>query len=137
MRRWILGLSAAAGCVGLFYLVRKFPANGVDATGGNQVGESSVSHVAPNPSNGPEGKANGTKPEAGASAATLPAASPALAGLDLMHIAIDDEGTTAPLPNQGVAHLSLDPELQRTAQAMLTARHLPEAAVVMVDPATG
>jgi len=139
MRRWIFGLSAAVVCAGLIYAVRKFPANAVDPTGGNEVEESSVSHVSPSPAN-PETKDKGgasAKPEAGASAAALPGASPSLAGIDLLHIAADDDGTTAPLPNQGVARLSVDPELQRTANAILGSRHMPEAAVVLVDPATG
>ncbi|WP_394833946.1 penicillin-binding protein [Pendulispora rubella] len=136
MRRWILGLSAAAACVGLLYLVRKYPVSQTGglfgASGSDQVEESSASHVAPT---SPDGKA--PRPETSASAAGFAGAPSALAGLDLLHIAFDDEGTTAPLPNQGVARLSLDPELQRMANSLLASRHLPLAAVVMVDPTTG
>ncbi|WP_394824136.1 penicillin-binding transpeptidase domain-containing protein [Pendulispora albinea] len=114
---------------------------GVGPLGGKQVDEPSVSHVAPSSPNGlPEGSKGGpsaTRPEPGATAAALPGASPLLAGLDLVHIGFDDEGTTAPLPNQGVARLSVDPALQRIAQGILAGRHLPEAAIVMVDPVTG
>lgn len=59
-----------------------------------------------------------------------------LAGLDLMHVALDDDGATAPLPGGRLARLTLDPQLQRTAEAVLAAHHIPEAAIVMMDPDT-
>jgi cell division protein FtsI/penicillin-binding protein 2 len=73
-----------------------------------------------------------------------------LSGLDLAHISADDgtspaspergrnldEGLTAPV-DSGAARLTLDPELQRTALQIVTAHHVPEAAVVLIDVATG
>jgi cell division protein FtsI/penicillin-binding protein 2 len=59
-----------------------------------------------------------------------------LAGLDLAHLSADPSGLTARAA-AGTAHLTLDPELQRTAAQVMAAHHLPEAAAVMVDVATG
>ncbi|MDP9152341.1 MAG: penicillin-binding transpeptidase domain-containing protein [Myxococcota bacterium] len=59
-----------------------------------------------------------------------------VAGLDLLHIASDEQGSTAPA-EAGTARLTLDPELQRTAVDLMRARHLPEAAVVLMDVSTG
>ncbi len=61
---------------------------------------------------------------------------PSLAGLDLTQIKADDSGAFAPA-QQGVARLSVDPGLQRTVSAILTARHFPEASVVLMEVATG
>ncbi len=60
----------------------------------------------------------------------------ALAGLDLTHIALADDGATAPA-DAGTAHLTVDPALQREALALMDAHHLPEAAVVLMDVASG
>jgi cell division protein FtsI/penicillin-binding protein 2 len=80
-----------------------------------------------------------TNATASASAIPAPAAVPTsvLAGLDLRRIAIDDSGANVPLGPHRVAHLTVDPELQRTAVALLATHHLPEASIVMIDPATG
>jgi cell division protein FtsI/penicillin-binding protein 2 len=59
-----------------------------------------------------------------------------LAGLDLLHIGMDENGATAPADG-GTARLSLDADLQRTAHALMANRHLPQAAVVVMDVATG
>ena len=59
-----------------------------------------------------------------------------LAGLDLTRVALGDDGATAPTL-AGKAHLTLDSDLQRTATMLLATRHLPEAAVVLMDVATG
>jgi cell division protein FtsI/penicillin-binding protein 2 len=66
----------------------------------------------------------------------LPALPP-LDGVDLTRIAIDDDGVTAPAAARRVARLTLDPELQRAAQRLMALHHLPEAAMVLVDVATG
>jgi cell division protein FtsI/penicillin-binding protein 2 len=60
----------------------------------------------------------------------------ALAGLDLVHIALADGAATAPVDG-GTARLTLDPAMQREALALMEAHHLPEAAVVLMDVATG
>ncbi len=67
--------------------------------------------------------------------APLPEA-PTLAGLDLAHIAFDESGAFAPA-EQGVARLTVDPELQRIVSAVLSAHHFPEASVVLMDVASG
>lgn len=59
-----------------------------------------------------------------------------LAGLDLAGLALDGAGAFARV-DQGVARLSVDPELQRTVSSILTARHFPEASVVLMDVETG
>jgi peptidoglycan glycosyltransferase len=66
-----------------------------------------------------------------------PSAPPiALAGLDLSHATFDSAGPVAPTA-AGVARLTLDPELQRIALGLMAAHHLPEAAVVLMDVASG
>ncbi|MDP8999712.1 MAG: penicillin-binding transpeptidase domain-containing protein [Myxococcota bacterium] len=59
-----------------------------------------------------------------------------VAGLDLTRIASVNGGSTAPT-DSGMARLTLDDELQRTAVAVMATRHLPEAAVVLMDVASG
>jgi cell division protein FtsI/penicillin-binding protein 2 len=65
-----------------------------------------------------------------------PVAAP-LAGLDLAHIALDDDGSTAPLAGHRVARLTVEPALQRTAAALMAIHHIPEGAIVLIDVATG
>ena len=67
----------------------------------------------------------------------LPPRSPPLAGVDLTRIALGDDGATAPAADHRVARLTLDPELQRAADRVMAAHHLPEAAMVLVDVASG
>lgn len=62
---------------------------------------------------------------------------PAIAGLDLLHIGFDEKGAHAPASEDRVVRLTIDPDLQRTALGLMSAHHLPEAAVVMIDTATG
>jgi penicillin-binding protein A len=62
---------------------------------------------------------------------------PDLAGLDLARMGLGDDGATAVTASRRIARLTVDPVLQRTAVAILGAQHLPEAAIVMIDPATG
>ena len=64
--------------------------------------------------------------------------SPPLAGLDLLHLTTDPEGRFEMAQAQaGTARLTLDPELQRKAVALMAAHHLPEAAAVVMETATG
>jgi penicillin-binding protein A len=90
-------------------------------------------------------RADGTAPTSSAALAlvqTAPsgeASRPALdpmAGLDLAHMTADAAGPAAPT-DAGTARLTLDAELQRTALTLMSARHLPESAVVLMDAATG
>jgi cell division protein FtsI/penicillin-binding protein 2 len=60
----------------------------------------------------------------------------ALAGLDLTRIDFEDHASTAPVDG-GTARLTLDADLQRTAAALMATWHLPEAAVVLMDVASG
>jgi peptidoglycan glycosyltransferase len=60
-----------------------------------------------------------------------------LEGVDLLRIALGDDVATAPAAAHRVARLTLDPELERAAQRLMAAHHLPEAAMVLVDVATG
>jgi len=62
---------------------------------------------------------------------------PPLEGIDLARVTLDDDGAVAPAASHRVAHLTLDVELQRAANRELAAHHLPEAAVVLVDVASG
>ncbi len=61
----------------------------------------------------------------------------ALSGLDLHSIAIDDNGAVASAAAGRVARLTVDPKLQIALQRVLAKHKLPQAAVVMLDPATG
>jgi penicillin-binding protein A len=56
--------------------------------------------------------------------------------LDLLRIAATSEGLVAPSAS-GTARLTLDPDLQHEASVILTSHHLPEAALVLMDVATG
>jgi penicillin-binding protein A len=58
-------------------------------------------------------------------------------GLDLLHIGFGDDGASARASNGTVAHLTIDPDLQAAARAILAAYRLPEAAIVAMDPETG
>jgi peptidoglycan glycosyltransferase len=71
-------------------------------------------------------------------ATPAPAKPPAdpMAGLNLARITSDAAGLEAPA-EAGTARLTLDAELQRTALGLMSAHHLPEAAVVLMDSATG
>jgi cell division protein FtsI/penicillin-binding protein 2 len=64
-----------------------------------------------------------------------PAVDP-MAGLNLSLITSDAAGPEAPT-GAGTARLTLDPELQRTAIGLMSAHHLPEAAAILMDSATG
>jgi cell division protein FtsI/penicillin-binding protein 2 len=61
---------------------------------------------------------------------------PAWAGLDLARIESDDAGMFAPVDG-GVARLTLNADLQGSVVHLLAAHHLPEAAAVVIDVATG
>ncbi len=72
----------------------------------------------------------------GAAAAVAPPPA-TLAGLDLTKLTMGDAGVTAPLPEKKIAHLTVDPALQRVADDVMTLHHVPEAAVVLMDVQTG
>ena len=60
-----------------------------------------------------------------------------LTGLDLSHLGVDDSGVTSALAESATARLTLDPELQSATQALMRSYHLPEAATVVIEVATG
>jgi peptidoglycan glycosyltransferase len=62
---------------------------------------------------------------------------PPVLGLDLLHIGMDDSGASAPAADGSAAKLTVDPDLQAAAWGILSAYHLPEAAIVAMDPETG
>ncbi len=62
---------------------------------------------------------------------------PPFSGLDLKHIALDDEGATATMADGKLARLTIEPSLQRAAVGLLERHQLAEAAIVAMDPATG
>jgi cell division protein FtsI/penicillin-binding protein 2 len=59
-----------------------------------------------------------------------------VAGLDLLRMSEHEGVLTAPTA-AGVAHLTLEPDLERTTLQLMGAHHLPEAAVVLLDVVTG
>lgn len=62
---------------------------------------------------------------------------PPLDGLDLTKIRASGDVATASLGEKKVAKLTIEPELQRTTERLMASYHLPEAAVVLMDVATG
>ena len=62
---------------------------------------------------------------------------PGIAGLDLTKVGFTDDGVTAPAAENRIAILTLDAELQHTAEALMQAHHVPEASIVMIDNETG
>ena len=70
------------------------------------------------------------------SAPEEPSKTSALAGLDLGRMGADASGAMAPT-EAGTARLTIDPDLQREALGLMSAHHLPEAAVVLMDVMTG
>jgi penicillin-binding protein A len=74
---------------------------------------------------------------AAAAAAAIAPPPPTLVGLDLTKIEVKDHVVAAPLPDKKSARLAIDPALQRVADNVMSAHHLPEAVVVMMDVETG
>lgn len=69
-----------------------------------------------------------------------PPTEPAIDGadrVDLLRIAADSEGSLVAPSASGTARLTLDPALQHEASVLLASHHLPEAALVLMDVATG
>lgn len=73
----------------------------------------------------------------GAAAAASAPAPAALASLELTKMTVGDTSVTAPLADKKIAHLTVDPALQRIAAGVMAMHHVPEAAVVLMDTATG
>ena len=110
MRPWIALVTAACSAVAVVPLVQRHAS-------ADQV-EAGVVHVATAP-------------------APKPAPLPPLTGIELDKLAVHDDGATAPGAMGRVAHLTLDPALQRSALHTLEKFAFPEAAVVVTDTATG
>jgi penicillin-binding protein A len=60
-----------------------------------------------------------------------------LSGLELATLTVGDTNVTAKLPEKKIAHLTVDPALQRVADSVMSMHHVPEAAVVLMDVQTG
>ena len=60
-----------------------------------------------------------------------------LTGLELTTLTVGDTNVTAKLPEKKIAHLTVDPTLQRIADGVMAMHHVPEAAVVLMDVQTG
>lgn len=75
-------------------------------------------------------------PLANAAPAKAPPIAP-LAKLDLKRMRIAEDGVTAPAAPGRVAHLSVDPELQRQALKILKKAKIPDAAIVLMDAKSG
>jgi cell division protein FtsI/penicillin-binding protein 2 len=121
MRRTVLLAALGVPLLAVTILVARKLGRGPDASTSSDGAEPSLahaSHVAP----------QDDQPG-------LPEAPP-VAGLDLLHVAASDGATSAPSAG-GAAQLTLDADLQRTALGLMSAHHLPEAAVVLMDVATG
>ena len=73
----------------------------------------------------------------GSAAAAAAPPAPTLHGLELTKITVGETAATAPLPEKKVARLTVDPALQRIAEGVMSMNHVPEAAVVLMDVATG
>jgi membrane peptidoglycan carboxypeptidase len=73
----------------------------------------------------------------GSVAAAAAPAPQSLANLELTKISLTDTTVTAPLGEKKVAHLTIDPALQRVAEGVMSMHHVPEAAVVLMDTQTG
>jgi peptidoglycan glycosyltransferase len=69
-------------------------------------------------------------------AAVAPPA-PILTGIDFTKTTVSDTVASVAFAEKRVANLTVDPALQRTAQAILASHHIPEASVVLMDVATG
>jgi peptidoglycan glycosyltransferase len=62
---------------------------------------------------------------------------PSLDGLSLTELAVLPRRVTAPLPGGRTAELTLDPDVQRTASAIMERYRLPESGAVLMDVKTG
>lgn len=124
MRRWIIGVAiVVASTAGLTPLARRslLPHFG-SAAATSALADIPAAHLTSGP--------------VSSSAAAIPPLPP-MAGLDLAHIGIDDTGASAQLSDHRLARLTVDPVLQRAAVNLLAAHKLPEAALVLIDTATG
>jgi cell division protein FtsI/penicillin-binding protein 2 len=62
---------------------------------------------------------------------------PAVAAMDTTKMTFDERGAHVVLNDHRTATLTIDPQLQRAALSLMKMHHVPEAAVVMMDVATG
>ena len=118
----LAGLAAASLLTaGLWSASRGWPRRGDAATRTSSASSATPALVqAASAAHGDESKSAGT----------------ALAGLDLSRITADSEGSLAPT-SAGSARLTLDTDLQRVALGLMSAHHLPQAALVVMDVTTG
>ncbi len=115
MRRWLISLGAIGMLVGASLLLYRNWRPNVPALP-SQIEIPSVSRVEP---------------------ITSPERPSALAGLDLAHVSYDDSGATTSTSDGRLMHLTLDPDLQGTAERLMAHYRVAEASVVMMEAATG
>lgn len=114
---------ATAAAIALFTVHRArhaTPPGGAPLAATNDSASRALAHLAPAPHDEPAPEAEDSP----------------VPGLDLLHVTTDSDAVTAPAGG-GMAHLTLDAELQRTTRELMAAHHVPEAAVVLMDVATG
>jgi penicillin-binding protein A len=130
MRAWVVGLAG----VGLLAAITQFSRGAKGAAGAE--GESPAAALTAAPTGSGTQASPPTAPKE-PSIATVTRLDLGLTGLDLIHIGLGDDGATAPLDHGRTARLTVDPILQSTAWQIMAARHIPEAAIVLLDPETG
>lgn len=118
-RRVLVGLAGVAALGAVVWSMRSRPSATPAPEASPSADALSLSHAEPTP-RAPEPPEDAT---------------PGVPGLDLLHMALADD-VTAPAEG-GTAHLTIDSTLQRESLGLMEARHLPEAAVVLMDVATG
>src|SRR5689334_11164647 len=138
MRAWIATTAAVASVTGLVPLMhhRATASDASQRSGGVVAGfAAAADSVVPAPitSSRMAAPAGSTAASSVGSAAPSASALPPLAGVDLTKIVLHEDGATAPAPLGRVAHLTLNPQLQRATQRVLRDFALPEAAVVVLD----
>ncbi len=118
MRRWLVGIGAFALVVGCVFTTRALRKHAPSAAAAALASDETPAALKAAPVAAVE-------------------APPSFSGLDLVHLSIADGGVTTTLDGKRTAKLTIDPALQRQANAILMRHKLPEAAVVVMDPATG
>jgi cell division protein FtsI/penicillin-binding protein 2 len=77
------------------------------------------------------------KRAAGAAAAASAPPPTTLEGLNLAKMTVTEDGATAPVGGARTAHLTVEPALQRETEEVMRLHRLPEAAIVLMDVASG
>jgi cell division protein FtsI/penicillin-binding protein 2 len=84
-----------------------------------------------------QARAATTLPVSSAAPVKKPPAPPPLTGIEIDKLVVREDEAIAPAPFGRLAHLSIDPSLQRATQRILREYEFPEAAVVVLDTSGG